>query len=113
MPRLRWPVTALIQACRGTPPEPLGDGTQASHQPSPKSVESVSGRQGLGPGWPKTDPEIVSRASVSKRVALGTARAPGSSTGGEGDASPGVAHGGSAGPLKSAKITAEILAGGR
>ena len=50
---------ALIQPCRGAPPEPLGDGTQASFQPSLKSVESGRGRQSSGSGWPKIDSVIV------------------------------------------------------
>ena len=52
---------ALIQPCRGAPPEPLGDGTQASFQPSLKSVESGSGRQVFGSGLPKIDSVIVSK----------------------------------------------------
>ena len=43
--RYRLPSAALIQPCRGAPPEPLGDGTQASFQPSLNSVEHSSGRQ--------------------------------------------------------------------
>ena len=46
---------ALIQPCRGAPPEPLGDGTQASFQPSLKNVEQGSGRQALGSGLPQSD----------------------------------------------------------
>ena len=53
---------ALIQPCRGAPPEPLGDGTQASFQPSLKNVESGSGRQVFGSGLPKSDSVIVSKS---------------------------------------------------
>jgi len=55
------PSAALIQPWRGAPPEPLGDGTQASFHPSLKSVERGSGRQQFGSGLPKSDWVIVSR----------------------------------------------------
>ena len=67
---------ALIQPCRGAPPEPLGDGTQASFQPSLKSVESGSGRQVFGSGWPKIDSVIVSKSPISTMGAVGAEPSP-------------------------------------
>ena len=75
--RYMLPSAALIQPCRGAPPEPLGDGTQASFQPSLKSVESGSGRQVFGSGWPKIDSVIVSKSPSSTRVAGGATPEPG------------------------------------
>jgi hypothetical protein len=66
----------LIQPCRGAPPEPLGDGTQASFQPSLKSVESVNGRQVFGSGLPKIDWVIVSKSPVSTLGAVGAEPSP-------------------------------------
>ena len=63
--RYRLPSAALIQPCRGAPPEPLGEGTHASFQPSLKRVENGSGRQVFGSGWPKIDSVIVSKSPVS------------------------------------------------
>ncbi len=70
--RYMLPSAALIQPCRGAPPEPLGEGTQASFQPSLKSVEHGSGRQVSGSGLPKIDSLIVSMSPVSTRVPAGT-----------------------------------------
>jgi len=49
----------------------LGDGTQASFQPSLKNVESGSGRQVFGSGLPKIDSMIVSKIPISTRGAVG------------------------------------------
>jgi hypothetical protein len=54
----------------------LGDGTQASFQPSLKSVESVSGRQESGSGLPKIDWVIVSKSPVSTLGAVGAEPSP-------------------------------------
>jgi hypothetical protein len=55
----KLPSEALIQPCRGAPPDPLGDGTQASSQPSLKIDQIGRGRQVSGSGVPKIDAEIV------------------------------------------------------
>ncbi len=62
---------ALIQPCRGAPPEPFGDGTQASCQPSLKSVESGSGRHSVRIGLAEIDSAIVSKSPSSTRGAVG------------------------------------------
>ena len=67
------PSAALIQPCRGAPPEPLGDGTQGSSQPSLKSVEQYNGRQEFGSGCPKIDSTIVSKGPVTTLGAAGAA----------------------------------------
>jgi len=54
----------------------LGDGTQASFQPSLKSVESGSGRQVFGSGWPKIDSVIVSKSPISTLGAVGAEPSP-------------------------------------
>jgi hypothetical protein len=53
------PSAALIQPCRGAPPEPLGEGTQGSSQPSLKSIEHSNGRQVSGSGWPQIDSRMT------------------------------------------------------
>jgi hypothetical protein len=55
----------------------LGDGTQASFQPSLKSVENGSGRQVFGSGWPQIDSKIVSKHPSSTRRAVGAAHGTG------------------------------------
>ena len=109
-PRFRWPVAALIQPCRGAPPEPLGDGTQASLQPSLKSVENGSGRQESGSGWPKTDSVIVSKIPSSIRAAVGAATGPGLDQARGTVVGPGITAGGSTGSTSSAKLAAGIPA---
>ena len=64
-------VHGVDPALPGAPPEPLGDGTQASFQPSLKNVESGSGRQVFGSGLPKIDSEIVSKGPSTTRGAAG------------------------------------------
>jgi hypothetical protein len=68
---------ALIQPPRGAPPEQLGEGTQASFQPSLKNVDNGSGRQEFGSGSPKIDSVIVSKIPISTRAAVGAAPGPG------------------------------------
>jgi hypothetical protein len=58
---------------RGAPPEPFGDGTQASFEPSLKSVESDSSRQVFGSGLPKIDSVIVSKIPISTLATKGRA----------------------------------------
>jgi hypothetical protein len=62
----------LIQPCRGAPPEPFGDGTQASFQPSLNSVASDSGRQVFGSGFPKIDWVMVSQIPGSTLEGVGS-----------------------------------------
>jgi len=54
----------------------LGDGTQASFQPSLKNVESGSGRQVFGSGWPKIDSVIVPKSPNSTLGAVGAEPSP-------------------------------------
>ena len=73
---------ALIQPCRAAA-EPLGDGTQASSQPSLKNVESGSGRQVFGSGWPKIDSVIVPKIPCTTRAPSAPRRGRGSTRAGE------------------------------
>jgi hypothetical protein len=54
----------------------LGEGTQGSFQPSLKSVESRSGRQVFGSGFPKTDWVIVSKNPSSTLEGVGSQHSP-------------------------------------
>ena len=69
-------VLGIDPALPGTPPEPLGDGTQASFQPSLKNVEHGSGRQVFGSGWPQSDSVIVSKSPIRTMGAVGTVPSP-------------------------------------
>jgi hypothetical protein len=68
---------ASIQPCLGAPPEPLGDGTQASFQPSVKSVQIGSGLQQSGSGVPQIDSVAVAKNPISTRGDVGMQGGPG------------------------------------
>src|SRR6188474_1085946 len=55
------PSAALIQPCRGAPPEPFGEGTQGCRQPSLNSVWRGKQSQQSGSGCPKIDSVMVSQ----------------------------------------------------
>ena len=74
------PSAALIQPWRGAPPEPLGDGTQASFQPSLKSVEHGNGRQSVRIGLAADR----FQDHLTERVHIG-ATVPGCQVGGQDD----------------------------
>src|SRR3954454_3488925 len=103
---------ALIQPCRGAPPEPLGDGTQASFQPSLRNVESGSGRQESGTGRPKIDSVIVSKIPVSTRAGVGASPGPGLRRGWGEVVGAGIDSGGFPESTKSAKLATRNPADG-
>jgi hypothetical protein len=110
--RYKLPSAALIQPWRGAPPEPFGEGTQGSFQPSLKNVESVNGRQVFGSGFQKIDWVIVSQSPNSTRLAGGATAESRQHDGSETFVGAGIATGEATTSAMSGALAGGIAAGG-